>query len=51
VVSFNRACPDVPAPVIADSAVLLGPAWIGARIGNLCEVGNGTILMPPILAS
>ena len=100
--SFNRACPDVPAPVIADSAVLLGPAWIGAgvvlaqgtvmrsheatvsidnhsavlenssvvgtndhpvaigqrtvfghrcqvigaRIGNLCEVGNGTILMP-----
>jgi carbonic anhydrase/acetyltransferase-like protein (isoleucine patch superfamily) len=101
-VSFNHACPDVPAPVIADSAVLLGPVWIGAgavlaqgtvvrsheatvsidnhsavlenssvvgtgdhpvaigqrtvfghrcqvigaRIGNLCEVGNGTILMP-----
>jgi carbonic anhydrase/acetyltransferase-like protein (isoleucine patch superfamily) len=101
-VSFNHACPDVPAPVIADSAVLLGPAWIGAgvvlaqgtvvrsheatvsidnhsavlenssvvgtsdhpvaigqrtvfghrcqvigaRIGNLCEVGTGTILMP-----
>ena len=100
--SFNHACPDVPAPVIADSAVLLGPAWIGAgavlaqgavvrsheatvsidnhsavlenscvvgtgahpvsigqrtvfghrcqvigaRIGNLCEVGNGSILMP-----
>jgi carbonic anhydrase/acetyltransferase-like protein (isoleucine patch superfamily) len=101
-VSFNHACPDVPAPVIADSAVLLGPVWIGAgvvlaqgtvvrsheatvsidnhsavlenssvvgtsdhpvaigqrtvfghrcqvigaRIGDLCEVGNGTILMP-----
>jgi carbonic anhydrase/acetyltransferase-like protein (isoleucine patch superfamily) len=101
-VSFNRASPDVPEPVIADSAVLLGPAWIGAgtilaqgavvrsheatvsidnhsavlencsvvgtgahpvvigqrtvfghrcqvigaRIGNLCEVGNGSILMP-----
>src|SRR5512132_1549516 len=101
-VSFNHACPDVPAPVIADSAVLLGPAWIGAgvvlaqgtvvrsheatvsidnhsavlenssvvgtsdhpvaigqrtvfghrcqvigaRVGNLCEIGNGTILMP-----
>ncbi|MFL6252940.1 MAG: gamma carbonic anhydrase family protein [Actinomycetes bacterium] len=100
--SFNHACPDVPAPVIADSAVLLGPSWIGAgtvlaqgavvrsheatvsidnhsavlenssvvgtgshpvaigqrtvfghrcqvigaRIGNLCEVGNGSILMP-----
>jgi len=99
---LNRACPDVPAPVVADSAVLLGPAWIGAgtvlaqgavvrsheatvsidnhsavlenssvvgtgahpvaigqrtvfghrcqvigaRIGNLCEVGNGSILMP-----
>ena len=28
--SFNHACPDVPAPVIADSAVLLGPVWIGA---------------------
>ncbi|HKQ00384.1 MAG TPA: hypothetical protein VJ735_08640 [Actinomycetes bacterium] len=92
----------MPAPVIADSAVLLGPVWtgagavlaqgavvrsheatvsidnhsavlenssvvgtsahpvsigqrtvfghrcqvIGARIGNLCEVGNGSILMP-----
>ena len=23
--SFNHACPDVPAPVIAESAVLLGP--------------------------
>ena len=100
--SFNHACPDVPAPVIADSAVLLGPVWIGAgvvlaqgtvvrsheatvsidnhsavlenssvvgtsdhpvtigqrtvfghrcqvigaSIGDLCEVGNGTILMP-----
>jgi len=100
--SFNHACPDVPAPVIADSAVLLGPSWVGAgvvlaqgavvrsheatvsidnhsavlenssvvgtgshpvaigqrtvfghrcqvvgaRIGNLCEVGNGSILMP-----
>jgi carbonic anhydrase/acetyltransferase-like protein (isoleucine patch superfamily) len=95
-------CPDVSVPVIADSAVLLGPAWIGAgtvldedavvrshqealsigihsavlenssvvgtsahpvvigqrtvfghrchvigaRIGNLCEIGNGSILMP-----
>jgi carbonic anhydrase/acetyltransferase-like protein (isoleucine patch superfamily) len=104
-VSFNRACPDVPAPVIADSAVLLGPAWIGAgtvlaqgavvrsheatvsidnhsavlenssvvgtdthpvtigqrtvfghrcqvigaRIGNLCEVGNGSILLPGVV--
>lgn len=28
--SFNHACPDVSVPVIADSAVLLGPAWIGA---------------------
>jgi carbonic anhydrase/acetyltransferase-like protein (isoleucine patch superfamily) len=100
--SFNHACPDVPAPVIADSTALLGPVWIGAgvvlaqgavvrsheatvsidnhsavlenssvigtsthpvaigqrtvfghrcqvigaRIGNLCEVGNGSILMP-----
>jgi carbonic anhydrase/acetyltransferase-like protein (isoleucine patch superfamily) len=101
-VSFNHACPDVPAPVIAESAVILGPAWIGpgvvlaqgavvrsheatvsidnhsavlenssvigtsthpvvigqrtvfghrcqvigARVGNLCEIGNGAILMP-----
>src|SRR5262245_19539850 len=100
--SFNHACPDVPEPVIAGSAVLLGPVWIGAgtvlaqgavvrsheatvsidnhsavlenssvvgtgthpvaigqrtvfghrcqvngaRIGNMCEVGNGSILMP-----
>ena len=100
--SLNRACPDVPAPVIADSAAVLGTAWIGAgvvlaqgtvvrshqeavsignhsavlenssvigtadqpvaigqrtvfghrcqvigaRVGNLCEVGNGTILLP-----
>jgi carbonic anhydrase/acetyltransferase-like protein (isoleucine patch superfamily) len=100
--SLNRACPDAPLPVLADSAAVLGTAWIGAgavlaqgtivrshqeavsignhsavlenssvvgtsdhpvaigqrtvfghrcqvigaRIGNLCEVGNGTILMP-----
>jgi carbonic anhydrase/acetyltransferase-like protein (isoleucine patch superfamily) len=100
--SLNRACPDAPAPVIADSAAVLGTAWIGAgavlaqgtvvrshqeavsignhsavlenssvigtadqpvaigqrtvfghrcqvigaRVGNLCEVGNGTILLP-----
>jgi carbonic anhydrase/acetyltransferase-like protein (isoleucine patch superfamily) len=100
--SLNRACPDVPAPVIADSAAVLGTAWIGAgvvlaqgtvvrahqeavsignhsavlenssvvgtsthpvaigqrtvfghrcqvigaQVGDLCEVGNGTILMP-----
>jgi carbonic anhydrase/acetyltransferase-like protein (isoleucine patch superfamily) len=101
-VSFNHACPDVPAAQIADSAEILGTAWvgagvvlaqgavvrshdatvsidnhsavlencsvigtgahpvvigqrtvfghrcqvIGARVGNLCEIGNGTILMP-----
>ena len=30
--SFNHACPDLPAPVIADSAALLGPVWIGAGV-------------------
>ncbi len=100
--SFNHACPDVPAPTIAPSAVIMGPAWIGAgavlaqgavvrsheatvsidnhsavlenstvvgtsthpvwigqrtvfghrcqvigaQVGNLCEIGNGSILMP-----
>ena len=100
--SFNHACPDVPAAQIADSAEILGTAWvgagvvlaqgavvrshdatvsidnhsavlencsvigtgahpvvigqrtvfghrcqvIGARVGDLCEIGNGTILMP-----
>ena len=100
--SFNHACPDVPAAVIAESAEILGTAWIGAgvllaqgavvrshdatvsidnhsavlenssvvgtgqhpvsigqrtvfghrcqivgaSVGNLCEVGNGSILMP-----
>jgi carbonic anhydrase/acetyltransferase-like protein (isoleucine patch superfamily) len=100
--SLNRACPDVPAPVIAGSAAVLGTAWIGAgvvlaqgtvvrshreavsignhsavlenssvvgtaahpvaigqrtvfghrcqvigaQVGDLCEVGNGAILMP-----
>jgi carbonic anhydrase/acetyltransferase-like protein (isoleucine patch superfamily) len=100
--SFNHACPDAPAPVIAASAAVLGTAWIGAgavlaqgtvvrahqeavsignhsavlenssvigtsshpvsigqrtvfghrcqligaQVGDLCEVGNGTILMP-----
>ena len=100
--SFNHACPDVPVAQIADSAEILGTAWIGAgvilaqgavvrshdatvsidnhsavlencsvigtgahpvvigqrtvfghrcqvigaRVGNLCEIGNGSILMP-----
>jgi carbonic anhydrase/acetyltransferase-like protein (isoleucine patch superfamily) len=100
--SFNHASPDVPAAQIADSAWILGTAWIGAgvilaqgavvrsheatvsidnhsavlenssvvgtgthpvvigqrtvfghrcqvigaRVGNLCEVGNGSILLP-----
>jgi carbonic anhydrase/acetyltransferase-like protein (isoleucine patch superfamily) len=100
--SFNHACPDAPAPVIAPSAAVLGTAWIGAgavlaqgtvvrshqeavsignhsavlenssvvgtgahpvaigqrtvfghrcqvigaRVGDLCEIGNGTILLP-----
>ena len=30
--SFNHACPDVPALVIADSALQLGPIWIGAGV-------------------
>ena len=38
--SFNHACPDVPAPVIADSAVLLGPAWIGAGV----VLAQGTVV-------
>jgi carbonic anhydrase/acetyltransferase-like protein (isoleucine patch superfamily) len=100
--SFNHACPDEPAAQVAESARVLGTAWIGAgvvlaqgtvvrsdqatvsidnhsavlenssvigtsadpvvigqrtvfghrcqvlgaRVGNLCEVGNGSILMP-----
>jgi hypothetical protein len=35
--SFNHACPEVPAPVVADSAVLLGPVWAG---GDCVEVLN-----------
>ena len=38
--SFNHACPDVPAPVIADSAVLLGPAWVGAGV----VLAQGTVV-------
>jgi carbonic anhydrase/acetyltransferase-like protein (isoleucine patch superfamily) len=45
--SFNHACPEVPAPVIADSAVLLGPAWIGA--GTVIHGGHieaGSVVEP-----
>jgi carbonic anhydrase/acetyltransferase-like protein (isoleucine patch superfamily) len=101
-VSLNRSCPDIPAPTIADSTVLIGRmslgagavlaqglvvrshgggvhignhsavlenglVWgsaehpveigqrtvfghrvsiLGARVGNLCEIGNGAILLP-----
>ena len=41
--SFNHACPDVPAPVIADSAVLLGPAGIGAGTA----LAQGTVVRSP----
>ena len=40
--SFNHACPDVPAAQIADSAETLGTAWIGA--GVVLAQGRGRAL-------
>jgi hypothetical protein len=38
--SLNRACPDAPLPVLADSAAVLGTAWIGAG----AVLAQGTIV-------